>query len=171
LRDAHERICRFLTANKYAPLLYHPWFVGKFRDVVEAQLEEFQRLYGRAPSHLDGHQHMHLASNVVLHGILPAGTKVRRSFSFGRGEKSLVNRWYRGLLDCWLARRHRLTDYFFALSSNLSQDRFERIITLAKAANVELMVHPDIAKEYEFLMSDRYREAVCRVRLAAFDAL
>ena len=90
LRDYHDQICRFLTASKYALLLYHPWLAGKFRYVFEAQYAEFLRLYGRAPSHFDGHQHMHLASNMLIQRILPAGTKVRRSFSFRPGEKSFV---------------------------------------------------------------------------------
>ena len=50
--------------------------------VVKAQLEEFERLYGRAPNRIDGHHHAHLCANVVLAGLLPAGTIVRRNFSF-----------------------------------------------------------------------------------------
>ena len=42
---------------------------------------------------------MHLATNVLAQRILPAGFKVRRSFSFQAGEKSSVNRWYRAAVD------------------------------------------------------------------------
>jgi predicted glycoside hydrolase/deacetylase ChbG (UPF0249 family) len=171
LRDYHDQICRFLTAGKYALLLYHPLLAGKFRYVFEAQYEEFLRLYGRDPSHFDGHQHMHLASNMLIQRILPAGTNVRRSFSFCPGEKSFVNRWYRSGVDRSLARRHRLTDYFFALSQHLTLERFERVITLAREANVELMTHPQSMVEYDFLMSDGYGEAVSRIRLASYEAL
>src|SRR5262249_28798141 len=129
LRDYHDQICRFLPANSYALLLYPPWLAEKFRYVFEAQYAEFLRLYSRAPSHFDGHQHMHLASNMLIQRILPAGTKVRRSFSFRPGEKSLVNRWYRRGVDRSLAYRHRLTDHFFALSHHLTLDRLERVIT------------------------------------------
>ena len=171
LRDYHDQLCRFLTASKYALLLYHPWLTGKFRYVFEAQYVEFLRLYGRAPSHFDGHQHMHLASNILIQSILPAGTKVRRSFSFRPGEKSLVNRWYRRGVDRRLARRHRLTDYFFALSHHLTLDRLAGVVTLAREANVELMTHPQSTAEYHFLMSDGYGEAVSRIRLAGYEAL
>src|SRR5437868_3202903 len=44
LRYYHDQICRFLTASKYALLLYHPLLAGKFRSVFEAQYEEFLRL-------------------------------------------------------------------------------------------------------------------------------
>ena len=171
LSDYHAQICRFLTSSKYALLIYHPLLAGKFRYVLEAQYEEFLRLYGRAPSHFDGHQHMHLASNMLIQRILPAGTKVRRSFSFRPGEKSFVNGWYRRRVDRSLAHGHRLTDYFFALSHHLTLDRLERVITLAREANVELMTHPQSMAEYNFLMSDDYGEAVSRVRLASYAAL
>src|SRR5262245_48643633 len=49
LREYHAQICRFLTANKYTLLLYHPGLAGQFRYVFEAQYAEFLRLYGRAP--------------------------------------------------------------------------------------------------------------------------
>jgi predicted glycoside hydrolase/deacetylase ChbG (UPF0249 family) len=171
LREGHDRICRFLTANKYALLVYHPFLRRQFRFVFEAQYAEFKRLYGREPSHLDGHQHMHLASNMLFDHLLPEGTKVRRSFSFRPGEKSRVNRLYRAAVDRRLARRHRLTDYFFALAQHPGLDRLRRVIQLAKEANVELMTHPQVQKEYDFLMSDEYGRAVSAVRMAGYDAL
>jgi hypothetical protein len=55
---------------------------------------------------------MHLCANVLLSNTIPAGTKMRRKFSFWPGEKSTLNRAYRMLVDRWLARRSRLVDYF-----------------------------------------------------------
>lgn len=166
LRDAHERIRRFLRRSKYALLLPHPLLRGAFRSVYEAQYEEFMRLYGRAPTHLDGHQHMHLATNVLLQELLPAGTKVRRSFSFQAGEKSVVNRFYRSVVDRRLAKRHRLTDFFFALPPNQTSDRLQRLVDLAVNANVELMTHPELAAERSFLLGDAYGAAMAHTRLA-----
>jgi len=171
LRDCHERVRRFLTASKYALLFYHPLLRAQFRYEFAAQYEEFLRLYHRPPSHLDGHQHLHLASNMLLQGIFPRGTKVRRSFSFQPGEKSLLNRGYRKIVDHHLAQRHRLTDYFFALSQNLPGDRLARIFALARTANVELMTHPQLPAEYDLLMSDAYGQAIAQTRLAGFDEL
>jgi chitin disaccharide deacetylase len=171
LADSHGRIIRFLKTNKYALLLYHPLLAGNFRSIFEAQQAEFLRLYGRLPSHYDGHQHLHLASNMVMQQILPKGSKVRRSFSFRQGEKSFVNRCYRTIIDRSLARRHMLTDYFFSLAHHLTLDRLERVINLAKEKNVELMAHPHLPKEYDFLMSEAYGELLAQVDLAGFDAL
>src|SRR5262245_6224862 len=60
LQQSHERVVRFLTASKYALLVYNPFLRRQFRDVIDAQVFEFERLYGRQPSHIDGHQHQHL---------------------------------------------------------------------------------------------------------------
>lgn len=160
LRKDHERICRFLRSSKYALLLYHPFLRKQFANVFEAQYAEFLRLYGAPPTHIDGHQHMHLATNVLFGGLIPAGVKVRRSFSFNAGEKGFVNRWYRSRVDRMLQKRHVLTDYFFALSQHLGIDRLRRILQLASHAEVELMTHPQVRAEYEFLMSDEYGRAI-----------
>jgi chitin disaccharide deacetylase len=171
LRAAHDSVRRFLTAGKYALLVYNPFLSARLRLVFDAQYAEFLRLYGRPPSHLDGHQHMHLATNLLVQRILPAGAKVRRSFSFLPGEKSALNRRYRAFVDRRLARRHRLTDRFFSLAQHLTRDRLERIIALAGAENVELMAHPALPREFEFMMSASYGEAISRVRLGGYDAL
>jgi predicted glycoside hydrolase/deacetylase ChbG (UPF0249 family) len=171
LRHSQARICRFLRTNRYALLFYNPFLREQFHNVFRAQYLEFVRLYGRTPSHLDGHQHMHLASNMLVEGIIPHGSNVRRSFSFWPGEKTVVNRLYRAVVDRWLRRRYRLTDYFFALSQNPTLTRLERIIGLAKDSNVELMTHPQVPHEYDFLMSDNYGFALARVRLTRYAEL
>ncbi|MGA2871247.1 MAG: hypothetical protein ABSF34_19055, partial [Verrucomicrobiota bacterium] len=74
-------------------------------------------------------------------------------------------------VDRRLARGHRLTDYFFALAQHPDLDRLGRVIQLAKEANVELMTHPAVQKEYDFLMGDEYGQAVAAVRMAGYDAL
>ena len=71
---SHERVRRFLTASKYALLVYNPWLLRDFTCVVEAQLTEFRRQFGGEPAHVDGHQHMHLATNVLLQRLLPASS-------------------------------------------------------------------------------------------------
>jgi chitin disaccharide deacetylase len=154
LRQAHGRICRFLTRSKYALLFYNPFLVGAFRFVLEAQLAEFVRLYDRSPAHFDGHQHMHLATNILVQNLIPAGQKVRRSFSFRPGQKSVINRAYRRAVDRRLARRYRLTDFFFALSSNLEPAKLEAICVLSRTSDVELMTHAWNQAEYEWLMSE-----------------
>ncbi len=165
LARAHSRIMRFLRSSKYALLLYHPFLVKQFRNVFETQVGEYVRLYGRLPSHYDGHQHFHLCTNILLGRTLPAGERVRRSFSFSPGEKSAINRVYRRWVDHRLAARHRLTDYFFSLSQQFQWKQMPRVIQLSQSASVELMTHPEWAQEYSFLTGKECEELlphICR---------
>ncbi|MGI9087593.1 MAG: ChbG/HpnK family deacetylase [Chthoniobacterales bacterium] len=171
VRGAHRAIRRFLKSSRYALLLYNPFLRRQFALVLRAQLEEFERLFERAPSHLDGHQHLHLCSNSLIDRLLPPGTKVRRSFSFRVGEKGLVNRAYRGLIDRALVKRHPVTDYFFALSQNLQTDRLARVVRLAHDHAVELMAHPEVAGEFERLLGDEFAEQIAPVRLGSYQDL
>jgi chitin disaccharide deacetylase len=170
IRVAHNRIRRFLRLSKYALLLYNPLLAADFSTVFRAQYEAFRLLYGRLPSHIDGHQHMHLCSNVLMQRILPAGTNVRRSFSFRPGQKGFFNRAYRSIVDRQLAHRHRLTDYFFSIAPNLSVEKLVPIFKLATTHSVELMVHPELRHEYDFLMSEAFFDALSEVPLADYRA-
>jgi hypothetical protein len=130
-----------------------------FDYVVKAQLDEFQRLYGATPQRVDGHHHMHLCANVVLGGLLPPGTLVRRNHSFQPGEKGLVNRKYRQLVDGLLARRHRLVDLFLPLKP-LDPASLDRLFALSLHFVVEAATHPATDADYRFLMG---RQMLSRV--------
>lgn len=171
LRQSHDRVVRFLTASKYALLVYNPFLRQQFRQVIEAQIQEFARLYGRQPSHIDGHQHQHLCANVLIDKIIPARHKVRRSFSFWRGEKSVFNRGYRELVDRALARNYLVADFFFSLEQCLQTDRMSRVFHLAETSTVELMTHPLNSAEYKYLMGDEYLNAVRRLSVGTYSAV
>jgi len=166
-----NRIRRFLKANKYALLLYNPFLSRSFRCVFDAQLAEFTRIYGRAPSHFDGHQHMHLGTNMLVQKIIPAGQKVRRSFSFQPGEKNPANRAYRRVVDRSLARRYRLTDSFFALAQHLKPESLAPVFDLARTANVEVMTHTWNRAEYDLLMSEGFPRLSKGIQLASYTRL
>jgi hypothetical protein len=135
--------------------VYHQGLANSFDYVVAAQLEEFHRIYGEKPRRVDGHHHMHLCANVLFAGLLPSGTMVRRNFSFQPGEKSGVNRLYRGFIDRILARRHRLTDFLFSLPPLEPATRLEQIFSAARHAVVEVETHPVNPEEYHFLMGSQ----------------
>lgn len=163
LRQSHDRIVSFLRSSKYAVVVYNPFLRRQFRDVVEAQIEEFARLYGTPPSHIDGHQHLHLCANLLKDKFIPAGSRVRRNFSFWPGEKSALNRYYRHRVDSILARDYSLVDYFFSLEDSLRTGRLEKVFGLAETSTVELMTHPVNPGEFQYLMSDAYMDRVCRL--------
>jgi len=156
LKRYHRRTCCWLRLNKCSQLIYNPLLSRFIRRLYAAQVEEFERLYAQRPSHIDGHQHMHLCANILLGDVIPRGERVRRNFSFWPGEKGALNRAYRRNVDYWLARRYRLADYFFSLADCLQNHRLRRAFGLAKTANVELMAHPEKPAEYEWLMSSDF---------------
>ena len=151
LAEHQGRVSRFLLRNRLCQVVYHPGLACSFEYVVAAQLEEFSRIYGAEPRRVDGHHHMHLCANVLFAGLLPAGTIARRNFSFQLVEKGGTNRFYRGVIDRLLARRHRLTDFFFSLPPLEPTERLDRIFALARQSVVEVETHPVNAVEYRFL--------------------
>ena len=168
LGEYHGRIIRYLMRNKYAQLLYNPFLRKEFACSYEAQAGEFARLFGRPPSHIDGHHHMHLSGNILMSNTIPAGMKMRRNFSFWPGEKSWLNRTYRALVDRWLSRRYQLPDYFFDLSDSIREKKLDRVIALAKSNKVELMTHPIVRMESEYLISNQFQAVLQRVEAGGY---
>jgi predicted glycoside hydrolase/deacetylase ChbG (UPF0249 family) len=156
LVNFHRKISTFLTRNKYAQLLYNPSLRDAFVYSCGAQITEFARLYGRLPTRVDGHHHLHLCANVVVDNVIPTGIKVRRHFSFWPKEKSFFNRAYRASVDWWLARKYRLADYFFDLTQCIEEKKFYRVKALATSRDVELMTHPIVKSELKYLMGDDF---------------
>jgi len=161
----------YLLRHRFAQVIFHPGLARAFEYVVRAQIEEYRRLYGFAPNRLDGHHHMHLCANVVGQRLLPADTIVRRSFSFQAGEKSLLNRLYRRVLDRVLAGSHRLADRFYSLSPLEPRARLQAIVSAAQLAVVEVAAHPAVPSEYAFLSSGEAREWAGDVGIASRYAL
>ncbi|MEO5925031.1 MAG: ChbG/HpnK family deacetylase [Bryobacteraceae bacterium] len=147
--EHHQAVCTFLRRHAMARLLFHPGLKDSFEYVVSQQMDEYCRLYRKPPQRVDGHHHQHLCSNVLLQKLLPQGAIVRRNFVFAPGEKSLVNRFYRSMIDKSLAKRHQLVDYLFALP--LPEIRLREIVALSKDHVVELETHPINSAEYELL--------------------
>ncbi len=168
LGNYHDKIVRFLMRNRYSQVVYNPFLHRQFSYSYEAQVEEFTRLFGKPPSHIDGHHHMHLCANLLLSNLIPAGMKIRRNFSFWPGEKRRLNRAYRALVDRWLARRYRLTDYFFDLTQCIRQKKLDRVAALAKSSNVEVMTHPIVPLESEYLMGNQFHTMLQRLKTGGY---
>jgi predicted glycoside hydrolase/deacetylase ChbG (UPF0249 family) len=152
LRERQHELAAYLLRHSFARVVFHPGLVRSFEYVVAAQRDEFCRLYGAEPERLDGHHHMHLCANVLLGGLLPPGTLVRRHFSYEAREKAVRNRVFRRFTDVILTRRHRMVDFFFSLPP-LEPNRLQQIFLLATKHSVEVETHPASVEEYKFLTS------------------
>lgn len=156
LMDHQQRLAHYLRLHRFAQAVFHPGLMRSFEYVVASQIEEFRRLYGAGPDYIDGHHHMHLCANVLLKNLLPAGTLIRRNFSFQAGEKGHTNRLYRRLVDHLLGRRHDLVDFMFALPPIEPHKRLGRILSLARKFAVEVEVHSAVPEEFKFLTGGEF---------------
>ena len=167
LLNHQQRVATYLLRRRMNQAIFHPGLKNSFDYVVKAQLDGYSRLYGAAPARLDGHHHMHLCANVVFGALLPAGTNVRRNFSFQPGEKGFLNRFYRRQVDHRLARRHHVTDFFFALTPFEPSDRLRRIFSLSRNFVVEVETHPVEPDEYRYLTGDEFLRWASTLPLAS----
>jgi predicted glycoside hydrolase/deacetylase ChbG (UPF0249 family) len=165
---AQSRVLRFLNSRKYSLLLYHPGLRRPFAQVYRDQVAEFQRLYGQPPTHVDGHRHKHLSTNVLIGDVIPRGHKIRRGFFFWPGEKSFLNRAYRRIVDWRVAQRYVTTDYFFSLAQCYEEERLERVLALAEGSNVEIMCHPANRAERALLLGDDFGRRLARLNLGSY---
>lgn len=168
---AQETAARFFGRGPWTQVVYNPFVVKAVAESFRTQYEEFRRIVGREPSHINGHKHFHLSLNMIFGRVLPPGSAVRRSFTFIKGEKSPLNRTYRRVVDAWLLRRHRSTDAFFSLKPAENGARLDRIISLSREANVELMAHTWDPEQYAFLMGQDFPRLIEGLVLGGFLAL
>lgn len=169
--EYHTRIVRFLIGNKYNFLVYNPSLRKQFQYVFKIQIDEFERLYGMSPSHIDGHHHMHLCANMLFESIIPEGQKIRRNFTFMRGEKGMLNRLYRASIDKWLAGRYLITDYLFSLSDCIKKGQLQTALNLTKISNVELQTHPEREHEYKWLIGPECAQVILNQPMGTYTQL
>ncbi|HEX5412884.1 MAG TPA: ChbG/HpnK family deacetylase [Terriglobia bacterium] len=167
LAEHQRKLAAYLRRSRFAQVLFNPALAGSFDYVVKAQVEEYCRLYGTEPERIDGHHHMHLCSNVLWGRLLPAGTIVRRNFSFQAGEKSLWNRLYRKIVDRRLERRHRVTDYFFSLVPLEPVSRLQQVFSMSSQSVVEVETHPANEGEFRFLAGGEIFRHIGEQRIAS----
>lgn len=174
VRETQRAIAAKLTDARAGRWLYRPGLGALIRASVGHQLARFRALYGREPTHLDGHRHMHVAPTVLCAGAFPRELPLRRPFTFERGEKPWPLLAARAALGRAVARRHPTTDFFYGLDDlwpALGGRGLERKLDRAASASVEVMVHPGAAGDYEVLLSAAWTQALHARPLGSFGDL
>jgi len=168
LRKHQNRIVSYLTKHKLAQVIYNPFLADSFSFLFLAQQEEFIRLYGKLPDFINGHHHMHLCANTLASNIIPKGTRLRGTFTFDAGEKSLFNLLYRHILDIWISRRFISPDSFYSIVPVQNHKRLQNFINSAVKKTIEIEVHPENDEEIEFLLTDQYQNLIDSVHTGGF---
>jgi chitin disaccharide deacetylase len=171
VRQQHSSIVSYFCSSKWAQLIYNPFLKKKLEYIFAAQYDEYCRLFSKEPEKIDGHHHMHLCMNIILGRIIPPGLCVRRNFSFEPGEKGIINRLYRRIIDAWLIRHYCCSDSFFSLEAAYNPQRLKKIIDRARSADVELMVHPERKETHDYLMSSAYRNTIAGIPMGTYRML
>jgi len=161
------------TKSKYARIIYNPKIQCQVEYCFKSQLTEFERLYGKSPTHIDGHHHIHLCSNLIFSKIIPSGMKIRKNFSFSKKEKNFINRGYRRLIDRIIKTRFLSTDFFYALNSHVNEPDILEKLSRAHDSCVEFMVHPGTYEEYTFIMGmgNMYERIIQGVDRGSYESL
>lgn len=168
LRASQQRLTRHFRHIRLMRWVYDPRIRGAVERCIADQLDAFEIAYGSAPTHLDGHNHVHICPNVLLSRTASRVRAVRTTHSCSARTPAAVAR---GLRRRAIRRRFLSTDHLFALSAvhpALGGHGLEPMLELARRGSVELMVHPSRTDEYEVLMSDPWRRAIATVRLGSF---
>jgi predicted glycoside hydrolase/deacetylase ChbG (UPF0249 family) len=170
-REEQEWVVGRFQASFASRWLPGPRLFGATRRSVRAQLAEFERLRGGAPTHVDGHQHGHLSTPALWTLNASLRPAVRSSFTFRPAEKPLHNRALRRALNTALASRFVSTDRFHSirdLHPALGGHGIEEVVAEARRRDVEVMVHPGIADEFELLTSEEWSRTIEGAPLGSF---
>jgi len=173
LKTNHGTLVKYFTKSKYARIIYNPKIQCQVEYCFKSQLTEFERLYGKSPTHIDGHHHIHLCSNLIFSKIIPSGMKIRKNFSFSKKEKNFINRGYRRLIDRIIKTRFLSTDFFYALNSHVNEPDILEKLSRAHDSCVEFMVHPGTYEEYTFIMGmgNMYERIIQGVDRGSYESL
>lgn len=173
VRDRQQRVLGHFRRMRLRRWVYDPRLRRDVGAVISDQFESFKSIYGRAPTHVDGHHHCHLAANVLLSGALPTGTKIRTALSDAHrptpGTSAL--RLARKLM---IERRFHSTQFFFSVATawpKLAGAPPMDLLGLSRSTSVEVMVHPGFPHEYGPLRSDDWIDALSALPTGTFDDL
>lgn len=172
-RDRQLHLLDSFQRSRLRRWVYDPRIRRQVDRVIADQWERFVELYGREPTHVDGHHHSHMAANVLLSRSLPRGTAVRNALSDAHrpDPARALLRAARGRL---VLSRFRSTDYFFSIETawpGLAGAPSEGKLGLSRQSSVEVMVHPAFQREYGPLQSAEWTATLKSLPAGTFDDL
>lgn len=170
VRERQARACEIFggAGLRKRSWIYDPRLRGLTEAAIRDQLERFRALYGREPTHVDGHNHVQVCPNVITARAL-AGEKMRDalwSYPSTRSAMGVARALRRGLT----ARGHRTTRYFLDVAElhRGSPEELARRVGLSSQTSVEVMCHPGFDHELEALRSPAWRAAIDAAPLGSY---
>jgi len=174
VRRRQARIAQYLSGPAWRRWGASPALFREVERAIADQLGEFRRLYGREPSHFDGHEHIHQSLGVLTARTLPSGAKMRPSFTYLPAEKSAANRAVRAAINRGLRARFRAPRYFFSIRDmhpSLGGAGMEEKLALSGGSSVEVMCHPGWDDERAVLLDASWGALLAPRRLGSYEQL
>ncbi len=168
---AQRRVAQRLRSGRGHRYVYHPGWARDFERCIAAQLARFTELFGRAPTHVDGHQHMHLVPNALLSRALGGVERCRRPVNRMSSESRASRRLARATLAQVMRLRFTTTDRCFslrALDPALGGTGVADKLALARRESVEVYVHPGWEDEFAVLRTPAWRAALAGYRVGSY---
>ena len=156
------------TAAKATRWLYDPRIQADVDATISDQIARFEELYGRAPTHFDGHNHVDVCPNVFLSRALPAGAKMRNtrdSFPLQRSPGALARAGRQALRSRRFASTRLLLHLAFL---DLDGPAVDQRVLLADSMPVEVMAHPGFPSDRARLDSAAWTSALEGRTLGSF---
>ncbi len=173
VRDRQRRLLDGFQHSRRRRWIYDPRIRRQVDRVVADQWERFLALYGRGPTHVDGHHHSHMAANVLLSRSLPRGTAIRNALS-DAPRPNPATKTLRAARRRLVLSRFRSTDYFFSIETawpGLAGPPPEEKLGLSQRNSVEVMVHPAFPREYGPLQSAEWAATLQSLPAGTYDDL
>jgi hypothetical protein len=174
VRRRQARIARYFDGPSWRRWGASPALFREVERAIADQLDEFRRLYGREPSHFDGHEHIHQSLGVLAARTLPSGAKMRPSFTYLTTEKSAPNRVVRAAINRGLQARFQAPRYFFSIRDMhpaLGGANMEEKLALSSGSTVEVMCHPGWDDERAILLDESWRALLVPRTLGGYEQL
>ncbi len=166
------RLARYF-ARPAARLAYDPRMRRIVNDCVQDQLDAFLSTYGRTPTHVDGHQHIHLCPTVALSTSLAQIPRARPAHTYRRGERGPARLALRAAQNALLRHRFRTARAFLPLEDvhpDLGGRGLGRLDAAARAS-LEVMTHPQRPAQRAALLGAMWGDALARYRTGTYAEL
>jgi chitin disaccharide deacetylase len=151
--------------------LFHPGWSADFERCIGDQLARFHELYGHPPTHIDGHQHMHLVPNALLARALGSVGRCRRPVNRRSTESRAHKRAFNAALARLMRPRFVTTEWCFSIRSlhpGLGGSHSDGRLALARDHSVEVMVHPGWEDERAVLLAPDWRDRLATFRRGSY---
>jgi predicted glycoside hydrolase/deacetylase ChbG (UPF0249 family) len=172
--DTQLRVVRRLRSRRAFTQIYHPSWARDFERCIADQLARFEQLYGRPPTHVDGHQHMHLAFNALFARALRPVKRYRRPVNRTPTESPPRKRAARAIVDRLVRLRFATTDWCISirpLHPQLGGSGIAQELSRADRGSLELVVHPGYDDERALLTGPDWPGLLSAHRLGSFEDL